>query len=394
MLCDPSPRFAECKCEIHKTHPHKPLSILILDCWQREYDKRTYENFQINKKFFEERMKRIFTEQDWFVLIDYLMKRKPKSVQICNIEIPDFKNVTLLENLIKGFKNAETIQLKNVSLSTSFLFGLQKNINSLKFKHLDLSQNELSAEHLLHLRCILIQSDILEYLNVENCFINENTFPILADGLHKSKSIRCINISRPCPMSRGSIFDSSKLINIVSQLIWQNKLTTLILRHLNLNGHDMEIISEYLETPSSKLQHLDLKSNNLTSHGTEVLFNALMKNKALQTLNLCGNNLGSKGGIVIARHISYSNIQSLDISHNQIDCEAMYELLTAIKKPCGLQIFKIYGNKFNAKTASILKRLLRANVLNQNDIDVTYTWDHSKNELCVIPYFGIERMHI
>lgn len=231
----------------------------------------------------------------------------------------------------------------------------------------------------------IMESKILRHLNLSNCSITQYDFPLVADAIHKSNSMRSFVCNRL--VGKRITLDTTKIAHIVSSLILQNKLEELEMQKCEFQSRDMEIISEYLETPKSKMRKLNFAYNCLGSDGTEYLFRATVLSNTLTHLNIGSNKLGTRGGRTVAKYLSSCYLLVyLNITWNHICSDTMNLILTTMKKPVKLHKMEIIGNQFNAKSASILRRLLDAGVLPQEGIDVIPVYDKSIADYRVTRY--------
>lgn len=234
----------------------------------------------------------------------------------------------------------------------------------------------LTAPDIDSLHKFIIESKILRHLNVSNCSVTQYGFPLLVDAIHKSNSMRSFVCNRL--VGKRITLDTTKIAHVVSSLIWQNKLEELEMQKCEIQSCDMEVISEYLETPKSSLRKLNFAYNCIGCDGTEYLFRATVLSNTLTHLNIGSNKLGTIGGQTVAKYLSSCYLLVyLNITWNHICPDAMNLILATIKKPIKLQRIEIIGNQFDTKSASILRRLLDAGALPQAGIDVIPIYDES-----------------
>lgn len=126
----------------HHCKPLQPLrertfSLLKLDCWQREYDKRPYQNFCFNQNDFEERMKRKFdVEKDFPIIIEFLRERK----QLRSMKLSGLKLLTaddcLLSALVQALSCLPKIEISLCELPSEFFNLLQQNVQEMQVEDL------------------------------------------------------------------------------------------------------------------------------------------------------------------------------------------------------------------------------------------------------------------
>ncbi|XP_011194609.1 protein NLRC3 [Zeugodacus cucurbitae] len=370
-------------CENYKICPQpleeksrRPFTLLLLDCWQREYDRRPYRNFRFNLLEFENRLRRKFHPvYDFLVVVSFLKRRTLCTVRLTGIHLLPYEHDVLL-SFIESLVPVSRIELRLMQLPTRFFELLQNRGARMKVKDLILEGTIVTTPDIEALHEFIIESKILRHLNVSNCSITQYDFPLLADAIYKSNSIRSFVCNRL--MGKRITLDTTKIAHTVSSLIWQNKLEELEMQKCEFQSRDMEIISEYLKTPQSKIRKLNFAYNCIGCDGTEYLFRAIVLSNTLTHLNIGSNKLGTHGGRTVAKYLSSCYfLVYLNITWNHICPDAMNLILTTIKKPLKLHRLEVNGNQFDGKSASILRRLLDAGVLTQEVIDIVSVFDES-----------------
>ncbi|XP_053964938.1 uncharacterized protein LOC128867593 [Anastrepha ludens] len=379
-------------CEIYKRCPQpverkskRLLTCLLLDCWQREYDQRPYRNFRFDALDFEERMHRKFHPvYDFMVIVRFLKERTLCTARLTGFNLLPYEH-EVLQSFTESLTNLRRIEFRLIYLPTRFFELLRDRVALMSVKELILEGSTLTTPAIEALHVFITESQILRHLNVSNCSVSQYDFPLLADSVHKSVSMRSFICNRL--VGKRIPLDTTKIAHIVSSLTWQNKLEELEMQKCELQARDMELISEYLETPASKMRKLNFAYNIIGPDGAEYLFRALVLSNTLTSLNIGGNNLGTHGGRTVAKYLSacYFLIH-LNITWNGICPDAMNLILTAIKKPVKLHRLEIFGNRFDAKSGTILRRLLDARVLPQENIDVISVYDESIAKFRVTRY--------
>ncbi|XP_011213066.1 protein NLRC3 isoform X1 [Bactrocera dorsalis] len=364
---------------------NRPFTRLLLDCWQREYDKRPYRKFRFNLLEFEERLRRKFHPvYDFLVIVSFLKKRALCTVRLTGIHLLPYEH-DVLQSFIESLVTVCRIELRLMQLPTRFFELLGDRAAHMNVKELILEGTILTTPDIEALHKFIIESKILRHLNVSNCSVTQYNFPLLADAIHKSNSMRSFVCNRL--IGKRITLDTFKIAHVVSSLIWQNKLKELEMQNCEFQSRDMEVISEYLETSKSSMRKLNFAYNCIGCDGTEYIFRAVVLSNTLTHLNIGGNKLGTNGGRTVAKYLSSCYLLIyLNITWNQISSDAMNLILTTIKKPIKLHRIEIIGNQFDGKSASILRRLLDAGVLPQEGIDVVPVYDDSIADYRVTRY--------
>ncbi|KAI8128434.1 hypothetical protein FF38_10020 [Lucilia cuprina] len=364
----------------------RPLTLLLLDCWQREYDKRPYRNFKFERIQFEERLERNYdSKQDFTTIVLFLKKRSLYSIKLVGLTLHQ-QPVRIIYDFVEALQKLKRIELKLMELPLEFFQILDYNAELMKLKELSLEGTALTDKDILCLHSFIFKSKTLQILNISSCSINQYNFALLADAIYKSPTLNSCNMSHL--LGLHLTLDSQKIAHIIASLIWQNKLQELILENCGLLGHDMEILAEYLYDISSKLQSLNVSFNKIGSNGALELFKAISKSKTLKQLKMTGCSLGSDGGKIVSQYLSSCwNLESLALQYNTMAAEVINMILLCMKKPCKLKKLYLYGgNRFKTRTGDILRRLLESGVLPQDYIDITVTFDDTLPGYRVIPW--------
>lgn len=235
------------------------------------------------------------------------------------------------------------------------------------------------------LREFLLASKTLQALNVASCGLTQFTFSTIADGVHKSSSIRSFNCNRL--HGGGLTLDTEKIACIVGSLLMQNSLVELSMQQCEFTAPDMRIFAEYLADQKCALRRLNLAFNIISSDGTLFLMRGIAEGGVLELLDIRGNDIGTHGAEWVAKYFSSClMLQYLYLNNNQISARGINTILLALKKRCRVRRLQIDGNQFDARTADILRRLLDAEVLRHEQIDMTYTFDEDLEKCHVLPW--------
>ncbi|EDW05003.1 GH12965 [Drosophila grimshawi] len=243
----------------------------------------------------------------------------------------------------------------------------------------------LSCKAASMLREFLLASKTLHTLNVSSCSLSQYNFAIVADGVHKSSSMRNFYASR---LIGGNLtLDTEKIASIVGSLLMQNKLVELTMQQCEFVAQDMEVIAEYLVSPRCVLRKLNLAYNLISADGAMFLMGGIAKGGTLELLDISGNSIGSHGGEWVAKYFSSCYmLQHLYLNDNKIEAEVINLILLTLKKPCRMKRLQLYGNLFDARTAMIMRRLLDAKVVLQEEIDISYTYDEALQDYRIVPW--------
>ncbi|KAH8320417.1 hypothetical protein KR067_002812 [Drosophila pandora] len=361
------------------------FSILMLYCWQREYDKRPYNHFQFKILDFEERIgRRYHCIRDFGLIVNYLLKRPQISVSITGVPISNWDS-HLLKKFAHSLIPAWYIELKLCRLPLEFFVMMRLNASSMDVCSLSLEGTPLSDEDVRVLREFLIASQSLRILNVSHCSLTQYNFAMIADGVYKSKGVRTLNASRLLGISLS--LDTEKVMSVVGSLIMHNGLEELTLEFCELTAQDMEPIAEYLRKTSSNLRRLRLSSNLISADGAFFLMRGMSIGGRLELLDISHNSIGSHGGEWVSRYIaSCRKLHFLYLHNNDIGAFAINQILLSFKKKCKLDYLSLYGNEFDSRSAMIVRRLLDSEVVLPSELDISYTYDESLQTYRVVPW--------
>lgn len=361
------PSESECLILVKKNN-FKHLKTLHLECWQRLYDQRPYENFILTGHQFEMHMERYFHEDDFDIILKFLEQNhlRLKTVQIFYISL-DLKFLKLKE-LIGLTLNLVELNLTGVNLSVTFIKLLSCKWLESKIKMLNLSGNELNKCHLQYLRYFLIKNEELENLDVGYCDIREINFSIVADGIYNSKSLKSLNITNIIQVFQQN--HSDKVMMILGSLLMKNQLTEININHCCFDFSYIEYISEYLAHPGTNLKRLFLGRNNIGPDGVKMIFEAIAKTKVLNVLDISANRIKDLGGHTIGSMLSRTTLTCLNIKDNHLSAGTMVFILSNIKKPLLLEKLKISGNTFDTKCARTIRRIIDSHTMDVESFDV------------------------
>ncbi|XP_064542932.1 leucine-rich repeat-containing protein 34 [Drosophila montana] len=384
-MCDIPCVHDATKCQEPTIIKGRTFPVLLLYCWHREYDKRPYEHFQFRRLDFEERMNRGYhCIRDFRTIVNYLQQRRLKSVFISSVVVSIW-DARLVQDFVRSLQNVPKIELKLMRLPVEFFVMMRLNVQKMKLRQLSLEGTPLSPKTASMLREFLLASNTLHTLDVSSCNLTQYNFAIVADGVHKSASMRCFIANRL--LGDKLTLDTEKIISIVGSLLMQNKLTELTMQLCEFVAQDMEAIAEYLQSPKCSLRKLNLAHNLIAADGALFLMRGIAQGGNLELLDISGNTIGTHGGEWVAMYLSSCNmLQHLYLNDNQIGAEAISLILLTLKKPCRIKRLQLYGNQYDGRTAMILRRLLDAKVVRQETIDISYTFDEALQDYRVVPW--------
>lgn len=130
-----------------RSPPCKPrdLTVLLLDCWQREYDVRPYKHFRFDRHDMEQRLNRKFIScRDFPRIVEFLQKNSSISAQITSISIQ--KNI---EEFVAALITVQRVALRRCNIPLSFFDYLENIIEFSHIKFLSLEGKQTDTNHVL-----------------------------------------------------------------------------------------------------------------------------------------------------------------------------------------------------------------------------------------------------
>ncbi|XP_040188021.1 NACHT, LRR and PYD domains-containing protein 3-like isoform X2 [Rana temporaria] len=257
-----------------------------------------------------------------------------------NLGGPHFRD--LMEALTTS--QIEKLQLSINNLTDSSCPHLASGIrNNQTLRTLDLSINNLEGPHFRDLMEALTTSQIEELL-LDNNSLTDSSSPHLASGIRNNQTLRKLDLS--CNNLKGPHFrdlmEALTTSRIEELQLDKNHLTdsscphlasgirnNQTLRRLNLSGNYLEgphfrDLMEALTT--SRIEELQLSSNNLTNSSCSHLASGIRNNQTLRTLNLSINNLEGPHFRDLMEALTTSRIEKLKIVGSSMSEEAKKEL--------------------------------------------------------------------
>ncbi len=162
----------------------------------------------------------------------------------------------------------------------------------------------------------------------------------------------------------NSVFISQEELKHIKRntsVVFENLKSFVNLQALTIHLIAFSLWSENAETLATSfksctnLQTLDISGNNINSGGTVTLADGLKFCTNLQTLDISRNSIGSEGAVALADGLkSYTNLQTLDISMNSIGSEGAVALADGLKSYTNLQTLDISGNSIGSEGAVAL----------------------------------------
>lgn len=351
-----------------KKRSSRKLSEIILDCWQREYDRRPYVHVIFHGNVFERKFFRKISDEDFLMILQFLELRSIKHFEFLHCTVP----VAYTQDFLKCIDHLVSVNLTHSDVPMEMYRYLAENGSRLPLQKLKLCGNDIDEKQSECLRMYLSQTEKLLHFDVSYCGLNHITLAIIADGILNCRNLQTIDLSNIVPHHPQRVMDISKISVILSILIWSSRLTQVHYRKIGLDCSGMGIICENISV--SFLRILDIGANCIGSDGTEELFRVL-RNSSVTTLLMPFNKIGNVGAVVIANNLGSTKLEHLDISYNEISSQAMELILTNLTRCNRMKTLNIYGNDFDSPTiGSVLHILITNHILHFDGLDVTVNY--------------------
>ncbi|XP_040203079.1 NACHT, LRR and PYD domains-containing protein 3-like isoform X2 [Rana temporaria] len=236
-------------------------------------------------------------------------------------------------HLTSGIRNNQT--LRTLDLSDNNLKGphfrdLMKALTTSRIEELRLSSNHLTDSSCLHLTSGIRNNQTLRTLDLSYNNLKGPHFWVLMTALKTSQI-------EELQLSRNHLTDSS-CPHLASGIRHNQKLRTLDLSVNNLEGPDFRDLMEALTT--SRIEELQLSSNNLTDRSCRHLTSVIRNNQTLRTLDLSDNNLEGPHFRDLMEALRTSRIEELQIRGFPLSKKTRRELKNLEKFQPEIKIYR------------------------------------------------------
>jgi hypothetical protein len=290
--------------------------IIIHNRHKIPFDQRKCKN-DINKISFE--IEQFNLESTYYLkeFIDMITNYK----NLTQIKFgPNVNNSTIPNNLIfwkylkKLFQenfNIFWVSLKNSNLDDNIIDIFLSSLLMKRIRYLNISNNNLTNKAMYFLNKFLIKNQTLSVLYMNKNFnITVEGLRLITNALQMHPNILKLDISNIYLEGSGQF---------ISLLLFENKrLEELNLRNINLSKTDMAFIASKLVGEEVKLKYLDLGLNkNMGDEGLKEIGKIIGNNKSLKFIGLDGLNLTMNNYLPIFEAIMKNrNIESYSLNMN------------------------------------------------------------------------------
>ena len=280
--------------------------------------------------------------------------------------------VSELVSSIKLYASLEKLYMCNnsiLSLSAIILSEALATISTLKV--LDLQGNKLTPEAGNSLASVIINNRTLEVLFLDNNNLGVGALSIVK-ALQNIKSLRMLGLSNnnlPKEISRE-----------VSGVIKSN----CNLEMLALSSNDLRssaiVILQALSTITT-LKILKMNDNQIGEKGGEVLATVILNNIRLIELHFNSNSIQNSGIKVSEALQNISCLKSLDLSNNKLPEAVGIKLSVAIESNHSLKELCLHNNNLQSSIDVILQALSKVSTLELLDLHGSHLTPFSANGL-------------
>lgn len=177
----------------------------------------------------------------------------------CSIQDDSIDNInlswSLLLSAISNNKNVKNLCLNNIELPTIALYALAKAKNKNGLINLDLSGSHLTIEHGFIIQTILLCSDTLEELNIDNCQITAQTAKVIADGVELSTSLTSLSW-----YDNQLLLDSLGFVPFLRATAHNPKIKEFHIPNASFNAENNDVAHTMISYWFDKAQHLEYLS--------------------------------------------------------------------------------------------------------------------------------------
>jgi hypothetical protein len=223
-------------------------------------------------------------------------------------------NLILWKYLKKLFQenfNIFWVSLKNSNLDDNIIDIFLSSLLMKRIRYLNISNNNLTNKAMYFLNKFLIKNQTLSVLYMNKNFnITVEGLRLITNALQMHPNILKLDISNIYLEGSGQF---------IAQLLFENKcLEDLNLRNINLSKNDMAFIASKLVGEEVKLKYLDLGLNkNMGDEGLKEIGKIIGNNKSLKFIGLDGLNLTMNNYLPIFEAIMKNrNIESYSLNMN------------------------------------------------------------------------------
>eukprot|EP00984_Skeletonema_dohrnii_P015180 scaffold6504_cov127-Skeletonema_dohrnii-CCMP3373.AAC.1 len=238
-----------------------------------------------------------------------------KSISSFDISRSNIESVETVKALAKAIKKHPTLRNVNLaycSLGNGSIDALKKMLKACKScDSLEIGHEDFNAKCGAAVAKFIGEKNSLVSFSLLGATLDKASKKAMADAIVKNKTIKNLCLRSNKLQLPGIIRNSKKTSNALS------RLTHLDLSCNKLSSQGAKMMAAFIEKPECKLVTLILSNNHLTSKGADVLLPAVKKNASLQHLDLSANWLSDAVAPAVLDLLKdNSQLLTLDLSGN------------------------------------------------------------------------------
>ena len=280
-----------------------------------------------------------------------------ESLDLSNNNLTNEVGIELAAAILSN-SSLKHLELQNNNLQSSIGFVL-KALNKLStLESLVLQNNQLTEKHGESLRSVINNNASLETLFLGSNNINLGAVKI-AGALQNIKSLKMLDFS--------NINLSKEVIHKLSTAIKSsNYLELLTIGSNNLQSSAIVILQSLSYVTTLKV--LDMNNNHIGEKGGEMLAAVIKNNTRLNELYFSSNNLQNSVIKILEALQTISNLESLDLSNNNLPEGIGIKLAAAIQSNNYLRMLSLHSNNLQSSIVVILQALSELSTLKLLDL--------------------------
>jgi len=239
-----------------------------------------------------------------------------KSISSFDISRSNIESVETVKALAKAIKKHPTLRNVNLaycSLGNGSIVALKKMLKACKdCASLEIGHEDFNAKCGAAVAKFIAEKNSLVSFSLLGATLDKASKKAMTDAIVKNKTIKKLCLRSNKLQLPGIIRNSKKTLNALS------RLTHLDLSCNKLSSQGAKMMAAFIEKPECKLVTLILSNNHLTSKGADVLLPAMKKNTSLQHIDLSANWLSDAVAPAVLDLLKdNSQLLTLDLSGNK-----------------------------------------------------------------------------
>nr|XP_061796665.1 NACHT, LRR and PYD domains-containing protein 12-like [Nerophis lumbriciformis] len=222
----------------------------------------------------------------------------------------------------------------------------------------------------LGLKKLLLVVKASQTSDLSKCWLDKGSCHLLASVLSSPSNLRHLDLSSNYDVSDEEVEILSK--GLASP---HCNLEVLTLSRCSITKKGCISLAEALKVTPSHLLELDLRWNNLSDEGVEILSKGLASpNCILKVLKLSLCSITKKGCVSLAEalKLTSSHLQELDLTGNNLLDEGVEILSKGLASPhCILKVLKLFRCRITSKGCVSLAEALKLNPSHLQELDLT-----------------------